>query len=177
MLNATNMGSSKHSGIKLPCVSNKRMSNALVLVAPVVENVIIQLPCLLPHSSPVLNLRYLSPVFAQNAYIITSPADMCTMQATKYRLPNRPGQKRCWNCPDRKIACDRSLPSCSNCRERRETCRGYGLKLSWPRDNDSRRLVRQSNHFLYPVQYKELDFINTSTEAIEALQNSPWHFL
>ncbi|OIW23748.1 hypothetical protein CONLIGDRAFT_636998 [Coniochaeta ligniaria NRRL 30616] len=93
------------------------------------------------------------------------------MHATKPRLANDRTQKRCWNCRDRKIACDRSLPSCSKCKERGDACRGYGLKLSWPKDNDGRRSARQSDHFLYPVQYKDLDFINTSAEDIEVFYN------
>ncbi|KAK1762019.1 hypothetical protein QBC33DRAFT_552923 [Phialemonium atrogriseum] len=32
-----------------------------------------------------------------------------------------------------KIACDKTLPSCRNCKEKGQTCLGYGLKLSWPR--------------------------------------------
>ncbi|KAH6987946.1 fungal-specific transcription factor domain-containing protein [Ilyonectria sp. MPI-CAGE-AT-0026] len=80
------------------------------------------------------------------------------------------GLKRCWNCRSQKIACDKALPSCRNCTEKGRTCLGYGLKLSWPRDDDRRRFVRKKEHYLMAVQSKGLEFINVSAEDIEAAE-------
>ncbi|GAP83624.1 putative N-terminal fungal transcription regulatory domain-containing protein [Rosellinia necatrix] len=45
----------------------------------------------------------------------------------------------CWTCKDRRVRCDRGLPSCSNCARVKQVCQGYGLRLSWPKDGDTRR--------------------------------------
>lgn len=96
-------------------------------------------------------------------------------------LPQRRPQKRCWNCRgelptatsniiadplpvDLKVACDRTLPSCQNCRTRKQACLGYGLKLSWPRESDRRRFSRAGAHYLAPVQAGRPGFINTTVE-------------
>ncbi|SPO07747.1 uncharacterized protein DNG_10442 [Cephalotrichum gorgonifer] len=47
--------------------------------------------------------------------------------------------KRCGTCIDRKISCDRAVPACSNCVRSNRVCKGYGLRLSWPRDSDRKR--------------------------------------
>ncbi|KAB5578900.1 hypothetical protein GE09DRAFT_1091434 [Coniochaeta sp. 2T2.1] len=92
------------------------------------------------------------------------------MQKSASERPSTRHQKRCWNCRDRKIACDRSLPSCGNCKRRQDACKGYGVKLSWPKDNDSRRSVSAKEHFLIPAQSRNLDFINTFAQDIELLR-------
>ena len=40
---------------------------------------------------------------------------------------------------ERKIGCDRTLPSCLNCNKGRRICQGYGLRLAWPDKQDGRR--------------------------------------
>jgi hypothetical protein len=40
---------------------------------------------------------------------------------------------------DRKIGCDKSLPSCENCRRTQRVCDGYNVRLSWPSKVDGRR--------------------------------------
>ncbi|KAL4925424.1 transcription factor domain-containing protein [Aspergillus undulatus] len=42
---------------------------------------------------------------------------------------------------DRRIACDRALPTCTQCRHSNRACKGYGVRLSWPRANDAKRAV------------------------------------
>ncbi|KAK1835672.1 fungal-specific transcription factor domain-containing protein [Podospora conica] len=76
------------------------------------------------------------------------------------------GNKRCWNCRERKTACDKALPSCSNCRRRDTECLGYGLKLSWPRKNDKRRAVHGGDSYI-PIRSKKLAFVNASNEDVE----------
>lgn len=64
-------------------------------------------------------------------------------------------EKNCWTCkgsfsattlayallilPERKIGCDRALPTCQNCHRSHRTCKGYALKLAWPDKFDGRR--------------------------------------
>ncbi|KAJ9155453.1 Zinc-finger transcription factor [Pleurostoma richardsiae] len=50
-------------------------------------------------------------------------------------------RKACWTCKDRKVLCDRGAPTCGNCARAQRECQGYGLRLSWPRDNDKRRAI------------------------------------
>ncbi|KAF1922277.1 uncharacterized protein M421DRAFT_379587 [Didymella exigua CBS 183.55] len=47
----------------------------------------------------------------------------------------------CATCKGRAISCDGARPHCTNCSRSNRKCHGYGLKLSWPRANDSRRAV------------------------------------
>ncbi|KAL6786465.1 fungal-specific transcription factor domain-containing protein [Trichoderma sp. SZMC 28012] len=47
----------------------------------------------------------------------------------------------CWTCKDRRVACDRQAPSCSKCTRSNRECLGYGVRLSWPRTNDSKRAM------------------------------------
>ncbi|OHW99958.1 hypothetical protein CSPAE12_01188 [Colletotrichum incanum] len=50
-------------------------------------------------------------------------------------------KKRCGTCISRKISCDRRHPRCSNCVRSNRVCQGYGLRLSWPRDDDRKRMI------------------------------------
>ncbi|KAL7958004.1 fungal-specific transcription factor domain-containing protein [Trichoderma compactum] len=47
----------------------------------------------------------------------------------------------CWTCKDRRVACDRRVPSCSKCIRSNRECLGYGVRLSWPRTSDSKRAM------------------------------------
>ncbi|KAI0102374.1 fungal-specific transcription factor domain-containing protein [Nemania sp. FL0031] len=47
----------------------------------------------------------------------------------------------CWTCKDRRVRCDRGLPSCANCARVRQACQGYGVRLSWPKIGDTRRAI------------------------------------
>jgi hypothetical protein len=42
---------------------------------------------------------------------------------------------------ERKIHCDRTQPSCQKCTQSNRTCLGYGLRLSWPKSNKSKRML------------------------------------
>ncbi|KAF2093945.1 hypothetical protein NA57DRAFT_80950 [Rhizodiscina lignyota] len=48
--------------------------------------------------------------------------------------------KGCWTCRSRKVRCDLTLPTCSNCLRASRNCQ-YGLRLSWPREGDRRRSI------------------------------------
>ncbi|KAI0161218.1 hypothetical protein GGR57DRAFT_351109 [Xylariaceae sp. FL1272] len=45
----------------------------------------------------------------------------------------------CWTCKDRRVRCDRTLPTCSNCARLKHECQGYGVRLSWPKHGDRKR--------------------------------------
>ncbi|KAK5989549.1 hypothetical protein PT974_11076 [Cladobotryum mycophilum] len=45
----------------------------------------------------------------------------------------------CWTCKQRKIGCDRGLPTCDNCSRTGRQCLGYGVRLLWPDRHDGRR--------------------------------------
>ncbi|KAF2500109.1 hypothetical protein BU16DRAFT_556592 [Lophium mytilinum] len=54
-------------------------------------------------------------------------------------MPSR-ARQNCWTCKDRKIGCDRTLPTCQNCSRTNRLCQGYGMKLAWPdTKSDGRR--------------------------------------
>ncbi|KAH8683782.1 fungal-specific transcription factor domain-containing protein [Ilyonectria robusta] len=80
-------------------------------------------------------------------------------------------KKACWTCKARKIQCDRTLPSCQKCARAQRECQGYGLRLSWPRDNDKKRAVTQASSapsdsaFLH--EWTKIRFINTTLQDIE----------
>ncbi|KAI1126523.1 fungal-specific transcription factor domain-containing protein [Nemania abortiva] len=46
--------------------------------------------------------------------------------------------------PGRKVQCDQGTPTCRKCAQAGRECEGYGLRLSWPRDNDKRRAMKAS---------------------------------
>ncbi|KAI1325286.1 fungal-specific transcription factor domain-containing protein [Xylariaceae sp. FL0255] len=49
--------------------------------------------------------------------------------------------KACGTCRDRKLSCDRVFPSCDRCSRSGLTCRGYQIRLSWPREVDRKRFI------------------------------------
>lgn len=56
---------------------------------------------------------------------------------TQRRKKTRPalGQpKGCYNCSQRRIDCDRTLPRCSKCSKKGLTCPGYGLRIRFKHD-------------------------------------------
>ncbi|KAF1846635.1 uncharacterized protein K460DRAFT_395983 [Cucurbitaria berberidis CBS 394.84] len=50
-------------------------------------------------------------------------------------------KRSCGTCRDRRLLCDRAIPVCLRCSRSKRTCKGYGLRLSWPIAGDSRRAV------------------------------------
>ncbi|KAH6988085.1 fungal-specific transcription factor domain-containing protein [Ilyonectria sp. MPI-CAGE-AT-0026] len=79
-------------------------------------------------------------------------------------------QKPCLNCRNRKIACDRSLPTCTTCTRRKKVCSGYAVNLSWPRAGDKRRATVAN------VQNRtttaQIAFLNTSTWDVSLYMNA-----
>ncbi|KAF2792458.1 hypothetical protein K505DRAFT_307580 [Melanomma pulvis-pyrius CBS 109.77] len=90
-------------------------------------------------------------------------------------LPSK-STKGCWTCKDRKIACDKHLPTCQNCRHSGRECLGYGMRLSWPRKNDQKRAITSE----VPDQPQELssfwflgaDFVNVFSSDVELSDNT-----
>ncbi|KAL7917479.1 fungal-specific transcription factor domain-containing protein [Trichoderma austrokoningii] len=51
------------------------------------------------------------------------------------------GIKGCWTCRERKVRCDLRKPTCGNCAKTLQSCKGYGMQLSWPREGNKRRAI------------------------------------
>ncbi|KAL5590339.1 hypothetical protein FOBRF1_013896 [Fusarium oxysporum] len=47
----------------------------------------------------------------------------------------------CGTCRARKVRCDQAYPKCNRCIKSGRHCKGYGMQLSWPRWNDTRRAI------------------------------------
>ncbi|KAH8807363.1 fungal-specific transcription factor domain-containing protein [Xylogone sp. PMI_703] len=82
--------------------------------------------------------------------------------------------KGCWTCRDRKVRCDFQLPTCGNCAISGRPCKGYGLKLSWPREGNTRRAIvlqklsRETQYGNVEIEDpKRLEFLNTTVWDIE----------
>ncbi|KAL4801058.1 fungal-specific transcription factor domain-containing protein [Aspergillus venezuelensis] len=78
--------------------------------------------------------------------------------------------RSCGTCRDRRIACDKALPACSQCRQSSRKCKGYGIRLSWPRTNDPKRAVicRVPVRFPKPDVVRGFQFqVNASSWDIE----------
>jgi hypothetical protein len=65
-------------------------------------------------------------------------------------MPSSKSGKGCWTCKERKVACDRDSPKCQICLGSGRECKGYGVRLSWPRKDDRKRFLvatsqKQSN--------------------------------
>ncbi|KAF3006689.1 hypothetical protein E8E13_008809 [Curvularia kusanoi] len=80
----------------------------------------------------------------------------------------------CWTCKQRKVGCDRTLPTCLNCKKGKRECQGYGLRLAWPDKQDGRRkqkryVVRDQSaqeRYLYRRD-GNLIFLNTLIEDLD----------
>ncbi|PYI11204.1 hypothetical protein BO78DRAFT_358676 [Aspergillus sclerotiicarbonarius CBS 121057] len=77
--------------------------------------------------------------------------------------------RSCGTCRDRRILCDRALPTCTRCSQSNRTCQGYGLRLSWPKANNARRaLVGQPPHDKSTARHlSNVQLVNTSTWDLE----------
>ncbi|KAL6904339.1 fungal-specific transcription factor domain-containing protein [Trichoderma evansii] len=80
--------------------------------------------------------------------------------------------KGCWTCRDRKVKCDLGAPTCETCRNRNLKCRGYGIRLSWPREGDSRRsielkLATRPKKHAFAKLYRHGHFLNVTNRDIE----------
>jgi hypothetical protein len=48
---------------------------------------------------------------------------------------------RCDEIEDRRVLCDRIKPTCLQCLRSERLCKGYGMRLSWPRAGNKRRAI------------------------------------
>lgn len=75
----------------------------------------------------------------------------------------------CGTCLDRKVLCDRTLPTCRRCASSGRDCKGYDLRLSWPRAGDKKRALvgpdTPETNSLGNVA--ELPFVNASFWDVE----------
>lgn len=74
----------------------------------------------------------------------------------------------------RKVQCDQGVPTCKRCATAHRECEGYGLRLSWPRDNDRKRAQRAdlpTTSTQAQLRYKDGNpLINTTFQDIEFYQ-------
>jgi hypothetical protein len=63
------------------------------------------------------------------------------------------------------------VPSCENCVKRGQVCQGYGLRLSWPREDDVRRSATGSEIISIPIDASwPLHYVNVTPWDIELHQ-------
>lgn len=75
---------------------------------------------------------------------------------------------------ERKVGCDRTLPTCKNCEKGQRACQGYKLRLAWPDKQDGRRkqkryeVTNQDNVARY-LHRKDgrLTFLNTVVKDMD----------
>ncbi|KAM5366805.1 hypothetical protein ACJZ2D_010345 [Fusarium nematophilum] len=76
----------------------------------------------------------------------------------------------CGTCRDRKVLCDRTRPTCLRCSQSGRRCTGYGVRLSWPRDDDTRRTLvgpAAANKAPSSTSRVELQLVNAFSRDIE----------
>ncbi|KAF2814254.1 uncharacterized protein BDZ99DRAFT_234292 [Mytilinidion resinicola] len=90
-------------------------------------------------------------------------------------------RQNCWTCKDRKIGCDRILPTCQNCSRTNRLCQGYGMKLAWPdTKSDGRRKQKrysiEHNFTQLSSRYRKfrggLAFLNTTAFDVKGIAPS-----
>ncbi|KAJ3578276.1 hypothetical protein NPX13_g2299 [Xylaria arbuscula] len=85
--------------------------------------------------------------------------------------PRTKSRQGCWTCKARKVQCDQGVPTCKRCATAHRECEGYGLRLSWPRDNDRKRAMRADlPTAITPAQLRYNLLINTTFQDIEFYQ-------
>ncbi|RAK95682.1 Zn(II)2Cys6 transcription factor [Aspergillus ibericus CBS 121593] len=85
--------------------------------------------------------------------------------------------RSCGTCRDRRILCDRALPTCKKCSQSNRICQGYGLRLSWPKVSNTKRAAvgRPVHDKIPPRRWSRVQLVNTSTWDLELhnhLQNA-----
>ncbi|KAI1179719.1 fungal-specific transcription factor domain-containing protein [Nemania sp. FL0916] len=84
-------------------------------------------------------------------------------------ITNNKATKGCWTCKDRRVKCDLGRPSCANCVRLKQVCQGYGVRLSWPKDGDTKRAIVGA--VPAPLQNRhrstEIELVHTSVFDIE----------
>ncbi|KAI1419556.1 fungal-specific transcription factor domain-containing protein [Xylaria sp. FL1777] len=88
--------------------------------------------------------------------------------------PTTKSRQGCWTCKARKVRCDRGVPACQRCTTAQRECEGYGLRLSWPRENDRKRSIRAHMPTISTqteMRYSGGDpLINTTSHDVELYQ-------
>ncbi|TLD14260.1 uncharacterized protein PgNI_04410 [Pyricularia grisea] len=82
--------------------------------------------------------------------------------------------RACGTCRDRRIACDRGVPTCSQCMRSKRECQGYSLRLSWPTvTGDCRRAIvadirpRSDRAALMKLRPGRLDLVRAGNHDVE----------
>lgn len=69
---------------------------------------------------------------------------------------------------ERRIHCDRTVPTCSQCSRSKRSCQGYALRLSWPKTGDGRRAIVATSSFRRPArQFSNASMVHTTAWDIE----------
>ncbi|KAI0395718.1 hypothetical protein F5Y17DRAFT_184880 [Xylariaceae sp. FL0594] len=77
---------------------------------------------------------------------------------------HKKSDKGCWTCKNRKVRCDGGQPTCANCARLRKACQGYGVRLSWPRDGDTKRSIvgKPPVSLAQPLKSSDIRLVHTS---------------
>ncbi|OIW26431.1 hypothetical protein CONLIGDRAFT_671996 [Coniochaeta ligniaria NRRL 30616] len=75
----------------------------------------------------------------------------------------------CWTCKARRLQCDGGVPVCQRCARAQRKCQGYGMRLSWPRDNDKKRAITgdSPSALTRPSQQRKLFYVNATCRDVE----------
>lgn len=69
---------------------------------------------------------------------------------------------------ERRIHCDRIVPTCSQCSRSKRLCQGYALRLSWPKTGDGRRAIVARSSFRRPTRHiSNASMVHTTAWDIE----------
>ncbi|OWY47523.1 uncharacterized protein AALT_g6558 [Alternaria alternata] len=77
--------------------------------------------------------------------------------------------KGCWTCKDRKVSCDRAVPVCNKCSKSKRVCGGYGIRLSWVKNNDQKKRLLEPRHQELQharIRHQSEQWINVSSTDI-----------
>jgi hypothetical protein len=65
---------------------------------------------------------------------------------------------------DRKVSCDRGTPKCLKCIKSKRDCGGYGMRLTWPKQDCNRAAVGHT-----PLKHDQVVFCETGHQWINVL--------
>ncbi|KAF7681122.1 hypothetical protein GT037_000098 [Alternaria burnsii] len=77
--------------------------------------------------------------------------------------------KGCWTCKDRKVSCDRAVPVCNKCSKSKRVCGGYGIRLSWVKNDDQKKWLVEPGHQQLQharIRHQSEQWINVSSTDI-----------
>ena len=70
---------------------------------------------------------------------------------------------------DRKVSCDRAVPVCNKCSKSKRVCGGYGIRLSWVKNNDQKKRLLEPRHQELQharIRHQSEQWINVSSTDI-----------